>query len=262
LALHPGRNQITKAGKILRLPDAGPLKGRDFVCPLMDDNRARAHVTAKRAGCVARHDERQATASSSGVLQGNVFLSKSTAADTLAHMQDAGLRASTLEATNKRCHDLAVIHRASGMTPGGAAVAAARGIRLNDSFSGSGASSAVAPTENLTAHEMVAASRKAKRAKMMADLRGVVGFGAQEGGPEPTAVADNCSMAAWSEGQRAWFSKPLRLVPAAVRTYMTPRRVAEQCLSALFVHLTLPLFHSFLLRSSRVLLKTALLILR
>jgi len=81
---------------------------------------------------------------------------------------------------------------------------------------------------------MVAASRKAKRAKMMPDLLGVVGFGAQEGGPEPTAVADNCSMAAWSEGQRARFSKPLRLVPAAVRTHMTPRQVAEQCLSALF----------------------------
>jgi len=138
LAPHSGGNQITKAGKILRLPDAGPLKGRDFVCALMDDNRARAHAAGKRTGYVARHEERKATASSSGVLQGNVYQSKSTSADTLAHMQDAGLRASTLEATNKRCHDLAVIHRASGMTPVGAAVAAARGVGQHSNLSGSG----------------------------------------------------------------------------------------------------------------------------
>jgi len=148
---------------------------------------------------------RQATAISSGVLQGSVFLSKSTSADTLAHMQDAELRASTLEATNKRCHDLAVIHRASGKNPGGAAVAAARGVGHHFSLSGSGASSAVAPTEILTAHEMVAASRKAKRAKMMSDLRDGMGVGAQEGGQEATAVADSCSMAVLSEGQRDRF---------------------------------------------------------
>jgi len=68
----------------------------------------------------------------------------------------------------------------------------------------------------------------------MDELRGVVGVGAQEGGQERTAVAYSCSMAVWSEGQRARFSKPLRLVPAAVRTHITPRQVAEQCLSALF----------------------------
>jgi len=52
---------------------------------------------------------------------------------------------------------------------------------------------------------MVAASRKAKRAKMMADLRDVMGVGAQEGGQEATAVADSCSMAVLSEGQRDRF---------------------------------------------------------
>jgi len=92
----------------------------------------------------------------------------------------------------------------------------------------------VAPTENLTAHEMVAASRKAKRAKMVADLGGIMAVGVQKGGQEPTAAADSCSMALWSEWQRARFSKPLLLVPAAVQAHMTPWQVAEQCLSALF----------------------------
>jgi len=81
---------------------------------------------------------------------------------------------------------------------------------------------------------MVTASRKAKRAQMATDLRGFMGVVVQKGEQEPTATADSCSMALWSDWQRARFSKPLLLVPAAVRAHMTPRQVAEQCPSALF----------------------------
>jgi len=81
---------------------------------------------------------------------------------------------------------------------------------------------------------MVAAGRKSKRDKMISDMRGIMGVGAQEGGQELTVVADSCSMAVWSEGQRDQISKPLVLVPAAARTHIPSRQEAEQCLSELF----------------------------
>lgn len=231
-------NPRNKGRSISRRSGVGPLRGCDFVCRLVDDQRAADICEGVRAGYFSRAQTKTVAAASvanlSGQLNGNAVRGSLDPVQTVDLLARSGAKASTLHGVNREAHDIAARLRKQGTSAVDAAVAAAR--QLGPPVQGP-ARSMVAPQSG---YELASAARAAKRAKAghlaekLLNARAGSSPVLPPAGPTSAAVPAVLADPAWPPGERDKFEATLPVIPIAGRPSLSPRQVAELALCAMF----------------------------
>lgn len=231
-------NPRIKGQSISRRPDVGPLRGCDFVCKLIDEERAADICEGVMAGYFARAQTKTVAAASvatlSDQLSGNAVREQLDPVQTVDLLARSGSKASTLHGVNREAHDIAARLRKQGSSAVDAAVAAAR--QIGPHVQG-GAHSEVAPQ---SAHGLTAAARARKRSRTE-NLAEKLLTARKEAAPAlPIAACPSAAVPAvladpaWPAGERAKFETTLPVIPVSRRLSLSPTQVAELALWAMF----------------------------